>query len=180
VGHFYTDKLHLYIIWAAIEEIIKFGAAYFIAFRLGKFREPIDAMIFMITAALGFAALENTLFMLGIINTSDVTASIIDGNWRFIGAVLLHSVVSAIVGFMIALAFYKPKFIKFLAAIVGLCAATALHAAFNLSIITAVTRIDKLKALGLVWVSVIFLIILFQEIKAFEIRGDAEHGRSDS
>ncbi len=178
VGHFYADKLHQYIIWAAIEEVIKFGAAYFIAFRVGKFTEPIDAMIFMITAALGFAALENTLFMLGIINTSDITSSIIDGNWRFIGAVLLHSVVSAIVGFMIALTFYRSRFFTFWAAIIGLCVATGLHAWFNLSIISAVTKLDKLRALGLVWVSVIFLIILFQEIKAFEIRGDAEHGKS--
>src|ERR1035437_2700865 len=176
VAHFFhLNNNYQYIIWAAIEEIIKFGAAFLVAFRLKVFTEPIDGMIFMITSALGFAALENTLFMLGIINTSDITSSIINGNWRFLGAVLLHSVVSAVVGFMIALSFYRGKFVKFISVIIGLCIATALHASFNLTIISAVTKIDKLRALGLVWVRVIFLIILFQEIKAFEIRGDAEH-----
>ena len=44
---------------ALIEEIIKFVASHFAARRSPAFSEPVDAMIYMIVAALGFATLEN-------------------------------------------------------------------------------------------------------------------------
>ncbi len=55
------------LIWAALEEIIKYLAAYGIALRDKKnaYDEPIDAFVYLMTAALGFAAMENTLFLLG-------------------------------------------------------------------------------------------------------------------
>ena len=52
----------LVLIWAAIEEILKFSFAYFSVLRHKEMNEPIDEVIYMITIALGFAALENALF----------------------------------------------------------------------------------------------------------------------
>src|SRR3989344_7351445 len=39
---------------ALIEEFVKFGAAYFAVHKSASFDEPVDAMIYMVAAALGF------------------------------------------------------------------------------------------------------------------------------
>ena len=44
---------------AVIEEVMKFCAAHFAINRSREFTDPVDAMIYMIVAALGFATLEN-------------------------------------------------------------------------------------------------------------------------
>ena len=51
---------------AAIEEMMKFSAAHFAVNRNPEFTEPVDAMIYMIVAALGFATLENIGAIAGI------------------------------------------------------------------------------------------------------------------
>src|SRR3989344_4397541 len=51
VAHYLTGPL-LLVAWAAIEEVCKFGAAYFAALRRSVFDEPLDAVIYMVTAAL--------------------------------------------------------------------------------------------------------------------------------
>ena len=50
-------------LWAAIEEIFKYIAALVVVLWRKVVNEPIDAVIYMITVALGFAALENALFL---------------------------------------------------------------------------------------------------------------------
>ena len=54
----------LLFIYVIIEEFTKFGAAYVVAFRTNVFDEPIDAFVYLMTAALGFAAMENTLYLI--------------------------------------------------------------------------------------------------------------------
>ncbi len=121
--------------WAAIEECLKFGAAYFVALRARVFDEPLDAIIYMITVALGFSAFENMLFLLTPIHNGDVLRSIITGDLRFIGATLLHSLSSATIGVALALTYYKKPAAKRLAALVGLILAVALHTLFNFFIL---------------------------------------------
>ena len=165
----FPDAFHRYIAWAVIEEILKFAAAFIAVFWAFKLSEPVDAMIYMITAALGFAAVENTLFLLGVVNAGNIGFTIATGNMRFIGATLLHVIASGSVGFMLATAFYHGKSVKILAGIVGLAVAIALHAAFNLAIITS-TAVDTLRVFAWVWAGVIVLIILFEEAKGIELK----------
>ena len=54
-----NDQNMRYTLWAALEEIIKFGTVITIALNTKYYDEPIDAMIYMVVAALGFAAIEN-------------------------------------------------------------------------------------------------------------------------
>src|SRR3972149_6671993 len=51
-----------FIIWSAMEEIIKYVMARLTVLRRREDDEPIDPVIYMVTVALGFAAAENTLF----------------------------------------------------------------------------------------------------------------------
>jgi len=162
-----SDPTTRYAIWAAVEEVLKFVAVAVIALPAASNDEPIDAMVYMVVAALGFAALENTLFLLQPLSGGEYAQSIVTGNMRFIGATLVHVVSSATIGFALGYVFYKGVFAKILAIVVGLSAAITLHAAFNLSIINAGSA-DTLKAFAWVWAAVIILIVLFEEVKAVE------------
>ncbi len=158
------DEKYKYIAWASIEEICKFIVVAIIALRSRYMDEPIDAMIYCITVALGFAALENALFILSPLENGEIAKGIITGNMRFVGATLVHVVSSAIIGFMIGITFYKSRLTKVLSLIIGVILAIVLHAGFNLSIINE-TVTNTLKVFGLVWVAVVILIMLFEEVK---------------
>lgn len=125
----------LLVSWALIEEVFKFGAAYLAALRWGVFDEPIDAVIYLVTAALGFAALENVLFIITPLESGNLAQTLITGNLRFVGATLLHTLCSATIGLAIAFTYYKRASVRKMAAVGGVILATALHAAFNLSIL---------------------------------------------
>ncbi len=151
------------------EEVFKFGAAYLAALRWGVFDEPLDAVIYLVTAALGFAALENVLFIITPLESGNWLQTIITGDLRFVGATLLHTLCSATIGLAIAFTFYKSAFVRKMAALGGVILATALHAAFNLSIINNAAT-DAFKSFAWVWGAVVILIILFEEIKAVKPR----------
>lgn len=154
------------LIWAAVEELIKFGVAYLIVFKNKAFDEPIDAMIYLITAALGFAALENAFFLFETLRpTFETNTFLLTGNLRFLGATLLHVVTSATMGGIIALAFcarHRPW--RGLYIILGFLAATLLHLAFNWFIINSQGE-NILQIFSLLWVSTIFIIWLFEKVK---------------
>jgi len=153
-----------YTLWAAVEEIFKFIAVAVIALNSDYNDEPIDAMIYCIVAALGFAALENTLFLLTPLSSGLVAQSLVTGNMRFIGATLVHIVSTATIGFGLGYAYYKGYLAKTIAIIVGLLTAITFHAAFNLSIINGTTN-DTLRAFAWVWGAVVLLMVLFEEVK---------------
>ena len=120
---------------ALIEEVMKFAAAHFAVSKSPAFSEPIDAMIYTIVAALGFATLENIGALSNItVGASFVPALLTTFSFRFIGATLLHSLTSAIVGYYWALGLMRGKIKRYL--LVGLTIATALHACFNYLILT--------------------------------------------
>jgi protease PrsW len=173
VGLHFEDSTSRYILWATIEEVFKFIVVAAIALRSRENDEPIDAVIYSVTVALGFAALENLLFVFGPLRGGDVSMGILTGSMRFIGATIVHTVCSGLVGFFIGFSFYKGRIFKIMAALIGIVAASALHATFNLSIINSAPG-DALKSFAWFWGAVIILIILFEEIKAVKPRWSSE------
>lgn len=152
------------VAWALIEEVFKFGAAYLTVLRRRAVDEPIDDLIYMISVALGFAAFENTLFLISALQHGDVINSILTGNLRFIGAMLLHTLASATVGIWMALAFYKSRSVRILYTSLGLILAIILHALFNFFIITS--NGGKLfLVFALVWIGIIVVLLMFEKIK---------------
>lgn len=156
--------LSSYALWAAAEEIVKLIAVFIVAIGSKQIDEPIDIMIYCITVALGFSAIENALFIFSPIYQGNIANSIITGNLRFIGASLVHIVSSATIGFMIGLAFYRNIYWKIISATIGVILGIALHATFNLSIINT-TGTDTLRVFGWVWGAIVIILILFEEIK---------------
>ncbi len=119
---------------AFIEEIVKFWAAKFATHKKKDFDEPVDAMIYMITAALGFATAENIFVTSGILTATGFIAEAASvGLLRFVGATLLHVLASALVGYYWGKAEFlgKPKKLVGFGIIIG----TGVHAIFNYLII---------------------------------------------
>ncbi|MEK7552705.1 MAG: PrsW family glutamic-type intramembrane protease [Patescibacteria group bacterium] len=155
----------LLLTWSAIEELLKLAAAYFVIFRRPEFDEPVDAMIYLITAALGFAALENSLFLFHtLIESGDNATFFLTGNLRFLGANIVHVVASAMVGGTIALAFCFHGWRCWFYTALGLITAILLHALFNFLIIMSVGN-DLLKIFALLWLFTILIILLFEKVK---------------
>ena len=152
-------------IFATIEEIAKYSAVLFIAFRSRYFDEPIDAVIYLVTAALGFAAMENILYVLKDLAHSGTIMALLDGSSRFIGATILHTISSAIIGIAIAFAFYSSRVTKFIAVILSLIAASLLHAYFNLTIMNTKGTLSVLWAFAPYWAAIIVIIIVLEFVK---------------
>lgn len=159
----YYGIIALIFIWSFIEEILKYLAARKTSLKTRFFDEPIDALVYLITAALGFAALENILFLMKVVGVDGFVSGFITGNLRFIGATLLHVATSAVVGSSIAFSFYPPR--KRLPNIIGsIGLATVLHFAFNYFIIKA-EGADILKLFIPLWILIVVIIFVFEKVK---------------
>ncbi|MFA6339189.1 MAG: PrsW family glutamic-type intramembrane protease [Candidatus Paceibacterota bacterium] len=168
VSLFKTTGNYIYIFLAIIEEAVKYGAAYFAALKSRDNDEPIDNLIYMITAALGFSALENTLFLLTPIGNGEILKSIVAGNMRFMGATLLHIISSSTIGIFLAFSFCKKLWVKRIYLFVGFITAVTLHSIFNLSIIESDT-LTTFVVFSAVWFSVVILLVLFEKIKSIKL-----------
>ena len=163
---FNTDNGSLFpvFLWAMTEEVFKYLAAYWTALRTRFFDEPIDAVVYTTTAALGFSAFENVLYVLQKLISKGTLEGVVTGNFRFIGATLLHITASALVGSLIAFAFYKSRSAKKAYTAIGLVLAAALHTAFNFFIIANESKY-ALIVFTSIWVAIILLILLIERIK---------------
>lgn len=123
IWKYQVNSLTGFMIFAFIEEIAKFLFAY-IAFKDKRTPDShLDDMIYLITAAMGFAALENLLYIFQAfqMNPALVIQTIII---RSIGATFLHAVASGFTGYYLA----KGRLLE------GLIIATIIHTAFNYTI----------------------------------------------
>lgn len=151
------------IVWSAIEEFVKYSAARNVGLKSKSNDEPIDVPIYMITAALGFAALENMLFLISPLLEGNLGDAFLTGNMRFIGATLLHVTSSALIGVFGALSYFFKKELKRMYIISGFIMATLLHALFNLFIINN----NDIAYLGFitVWFFAVLISVILEKIK---------------
>lgn len=122
-----SNFLIFFVIIALVEEYWKYLAVRLMVAKNKVFDEPTDAMIYLIVAGLGFAAVENVLALFTFVSkTSDAFELIL---LRFLSATLLHVLASAIVGYYLARQHFfleKHQIIK------GLVIAAGLHGLYNL------------------------------------------------
>ncbi len=151
------------VVWAGLEEIVKYLFVAMIALRSRHCDEPVDFAIYMITGALGFAALENALFLLDPVSLQDSIVSLLTGNLRFIGSMLLHAVASGVIGMAIGFAYYKNFGRREFALFTGLILSIALHSAFNYFIINNSQNVFSV--FTLLWIVTIIFIFLFELLR---------------
>lgn len=144
--------------FAAIEEVIKFLAAYVVIRHSKYFDEPIDAMIYTMTAAMGLAAVENIA-----VAFDNGFAAITIGSlmFRFLGATLLHALSSSALGYYWARGIVKKHVFIYL--IWGLVMATLLHTIFNYFIV--VFEGGLLYSIGILILAAFFVFYDFEKIK---------------
>jgi len=152
------------ILWAGTEEILKYLAVLVILYRTNNASQPIDWPIYLITAALGFAALENALFLIKPLLINEATVGLLTGQLRFLGSTLLHAISSGIIGISIGISFYMKGFEKKLFLFIGFLFAIALHSAFNFFIIKNSGN-DFLKVFAFLWVVTIIVMLLFEKVR---------------
>lgn len=160
----YFFTISILVVWATIEEVFKYIAGLRGGLSNSANNEPLDAFVYMVTAGLGFAALENSLFLFDLVRSGDTLVNIIvTGNMRFLGASVLHIISSGIVGIFIALSYYKKNEIKKRYLLSGLILAITLHSIFNSFII----RSDgfTLVAFAMSWLVALVLILYVEKIK---------------
>lgn len=147
------------LVMAFVEEAAKFSAAYLVIHKSVSFDEPVDAMIYCVVAALGFATVENIGVLtngggsqLALVSGIFATASL-----RFVGATLLHSLTSAIVGYAWAMGIREMRLRPHIWG--GLAVASVLHGIFNYFII---------KHGNIIYTAVFLLVIGFFVLNDFE------------
>ena len=158
------------VLWASTEEIIKYLAVLLVLYRTSYIDEPIDWPIYMITAALGFAALENVFFLIKPLEMGQNTVGLLTGQFRFLGSTLLHAVSSGILGIALGISLHIEGLKRKWYLIVGLILAIALHSVFNFFIIKIKADdgnyfLELLKVFGFLWVVTIIIMLLFEKVR---------------
>jgi RsiW-degrading membrane proteinase PrsW (M82 family) len=160
-----TQNTSYFFVWAAVvEEAIKFYAVRMLILRNPEFNEPVDAMIYMITAGLGFAAMENILVMFRVF-PDGTQATLATWALRFTGATLLHALSSGLLGYFLAMSWFFQNHKKKLI-FIGLIMATIFHFTFNTLLSSFDNRVTALAySTALLLVMAFLVSVLFDKIK---------------
>jgi len=133
------NLVYWFLIIAFSEEFFKYLVIRLKVINSPDLDEPLDVMLYMVIAALGFAAVENIFYLfmpIGQMSFDQLISKIlIIDIIRFVGATFLHTLCSAAVGYSLAISFCEVKTRK-ISLIAGIVMATALHGFYDLSIIT--------------------------------------------
>jgi len=156
--------LNAFIGVALIEEGVKFFVVKKSVLDHAEFDEPVDAMLYMIIAALGFAASENILILFGPSPELFLPRILEISILRFLGATFLHALCSGTLGYFLALSIFETK--KRLKLIsLGLLISIALHGLYNFSIIEVKGGLKFLIPLTILITLAIFVTFGFKRLK---------------
>ncbi len=159
-----SGNFQLFTVWAAIEEITKYTLAVLLILWRPEVDEPLDYVIYLITVALGFAALENALYIFTPLSSGHLYLGMLTENVRFLGSTLLHVIASATIGFALAFSYKKQVIVRVFYVVIGVILAITLHTTFNLLIINR-GGLHISEALFLVWSGTVVILALFEILK---------------
>jgi len=137
-GDLFSEEVFAYLVIfllvAFSEELAKYLAVFFTMMRNAELDEPVDLIIYMITAALGFAALENLIHLYSLGPPFIAEEMVKLTALRFAGATFLHALVSGILGIFLV---YVHRFRSRLILFAGFLFATTFHGIYNMLIVKA-------------------------------------------
>lgn len=111
-----------FLLIGPIEETAKLVAVWVAIYRSPNFREPLDGIVYAVTAALGFACVENIIYM-GFLGPEIILS-------RTLFATPAHALFSSMWGYSMGLGrFRRSGELKVVAT--GLALASGLHGAYN-------------------------------------------------
>ena len=138
IDKFIASIIYWFLIISLSEELFKYLVVRFRVLKSSHLDEPIDIMIYMVVSALGFAAVENILYIFTDVGSFSFTEilnrTLILSFVRFVGATFLHTLCSAVIGYAVAISLCDLKHRRIEAGL-GIITAIALHGLYNFSII---------------------------------------------
>jgi protease PrsW len=148
---FVTGILFVALVVPVVEELLKFSMVALFVYRDREFDEPVDGIVYATATALGFATLENIIYVLDIQTLSSL---FVTGSLRAILSVPSHALFAVIWGYCLGIAKFMPEGSRKGTVIAGgLVLAIGVHAAFNFMLEQSYTGLAVLLllALPLVW-----------------------------
>jgi RsiW-degrading membrane proteinase PrsW (M82 family) len=125
-----------------VEEGLKFLVVFFAIYRHPEFDEPMDGIVYATAASLGFATIENILYV--------IDGGLAVGIVRAIASVPGHVVFACIWGFALGTAKFRPENERTGIILTGLFFGMLLHGIFNFSL-------EVIGAFGLLLILVVFI-----------------------
>lgn len=150
-----------------VEEMLKYLVVKKMVLNHHEFDEPVDMMLYMIIAALGFAALENLLILLPMSANFQFFEVAFVSIFRFIGATFLHALCSGLLGYYLALSFFQTEN-KIKLAVKGIFWATLLHGLYDFSIMKVEGSFKFVLPVIILIGLIIFVTIGFRKVKALK------------
>ena len=117
------QAIHAFLLVALIEEFSKFIFVRWVLYPNKNFNEPFDGIVYAVSVSLGFAGLENILY---VFNSDNGVAV---GILRMFTAVPAHASFAVLMGYFLGRAKHEPG--KSYLAWYGLIAATLFHGAYD-------------------------------------------------
>jgi len=156
----YLLFINIVIAAPIIEEVLKYAVVRFRVLKNSAFDEPLDAMLYMIIAALGFAAVENLLLVFQ--NPLPAFGSMLSLiALRFISATFVHALASGMIGFWLAKSIKEPGK-KFSLLAKGFALAIFFHSGYNALI--WIVDSQKSTAISYLPIFMIFALIVIMAI----------------
>lgn len=162
-----TAIIKWFVIIALTEELFKFVVVKASVLNTYLVDEPLDIMLYMVVAALGFTAVENILYLSPISGASFnivVQTTVMLSLLRFMGATFLHTLCSALVGYFLALASLRAKK-RVLLGIAGITLATLLHGLYDFALISMTWPWEAIIPIAIILALALFTVYDFDGIK---------------
>ncbi len=169
---FHIPSLFFSILYAFVgigftEEILKYLVVKKTVLGHHEFDEPVDAMIYMIVSALGFAALENLLILLPMYADFQFFDVALVSVFRFVGATFLHALASGLIGYYLAFSLCQAENkLKLMAK--GIVIATLLHGLYDFSIMKIDGSSNFILPIIILIGLIIFVTIGFRKVRALK------------
>jgi RsiW-degrading membrane proteinase PrsW (M82 family) len=173
-----ADIFYFFVIVAFTEETFKYLIVKRKIIKSPEVDEPLDVMLYMVIGALGFAAVENIMYLMlpshqmsfnDVLNRTVVLTIV-----RFLGSTFLHTLASGLVGYFLALSFRRTKK-SLLYVICGLALATALHGAYDTSIMAAPGYLKLILPVIILVLLAVFVFYFFTRLKRMKSVCDVEN-----
>ncbi|MCK4671906.1 MAG: PrsW family intramembrane metalloprotease [Candidatus Aegiribacteria sp.] len=166
--HVLYPIFNAFVVAALVEESLKLFIIRRVAFRKKCFDEIMDGIVYAVVAGMGFACLENILYVLG--------RGLIVAVLRAFTSIPLHAAVSVIMGYYIGMAkFSENKGAGRRLILKGFLLAVFFHGIYDLCIF-AVPLWSQFMALGILPVLIWVIILARRKIK-LALRQDLKAGR---
>jgi protease PrsW len=114
------------VVAPVVEEGLKFLVVYSAIYRHSEFDEPMDGIVYATAASLGFATIENILYV--------IDGGLAVGIIRAIASVPGHVIFACIWGFALGTAKFRPSTERRVIILTGLIGGMLLHGIFNFSL----------------------------------------------